>query len=648
MKQEDTFRWDDGLDGPALEIAELNHGPIRVVAGPGTGKTYALMRRVARLLQEGAVAARILLCTFTRTAAEDLSRELTHLRVGGVDDVEAGTLHSFCYAMLMREEVLEATGRTLRTLMDFEETLLKHDLKLELKQKGVASVKECDDLLKAAAACWAKLQSDNPGWATNAREREFEEALFQWLMFHKAMLIGELIPKAFRYLRHSPLSPYLCKFDHVLVDEYQDLNRAEQDVLSLLAKDAQIVVVGDEDQSIYGFRHARPEGIAEFHLAHDGTRDVPLDLCRRCPPRIITLANELIRHNKRRKRRQLKPFMEDREGVVHILQWPSLSKEANGVAKFIRGRIQGGDIKPGGVLVLAPRREIGYRVRKALNAIKITAHSFFREEELENDDAKKALCLLTLLAKPNDRVALRCWCGLGSQNKRSGSWMQLRRYCEANGLEPRKALDDVASGELEIPYARYLAAPFKELQAQLKKLESLTGPELLDTVLPSGEKWADPLRKLVSDLGTNDFGAAELSDGIRAGVIQRDMPTDVDYVRVMSLHKSKGLTADLVVVVGCVEGILPISPTDSQTDANELLEEQRRLFYVAITRAKRELVMSSVTWLPRGKASAMNVQISNKQRVVVRMHPSRFVHELGPDAPKSDIGEDFLRKQGYG
>ena len=122
------FRWDDGLAGPARRIAELNHTPIRVRVGPERGKTFALMRRVARLLQDGATASRILSCTFTRTAARDLEGELRGLGVAGADEVQAGTLHAFCFSLLGRSEVLEATGRVPGPLLTFEERFLLEDL----------------------------------------------------------------------------------------------------------------------------------------------------------------------------------------------------------------------------------------------------------------------------------------------------------------------------------------------------------------------------------------------------------------------------------------------------------------------------------------------------------------------------------------
>ena len=114
------------------------------------------------------------------------------------------------------------------------------------------------------------------------------------------MLIGELVPEAYRHLRDNPACEALSAFDHVIVDEYQDLNRAEQDLIDLLGGNGQTAIVGDVDQSIYRFRHANPEGIEGFGVTHPETHDENLDECRRCPTRVVTIADHLIREESSR------------------------------------------------------------------------------------------------------------------------------------------------------------------------------------------------------------------------------------------------------------------------------------------------------------------------------------------------------------
>lgn len=260
-------QWDEGLTGVTRRIAETSSSPLRVVAGPGTGKTYSLMRCIARLLQEGTRPERILVVTFTRTSAADLSRSLSELELVGVNDVQAGTLHSFCYRLLRREEVFKITGRFPRPLLSFEERFLLADLKHE----GLGGIRHCEKNLKAFAAAWARLQSEVPGWPSLPEDQRFYDSLMRWLRFYCAMLLGEFVTEAFRYLRNNQMSDAMLDFDHILVDEYQDLNRAEQCLIDILASQGSLCVVGDEDQSIYSFRCAHPEGISEFSETHKNT-----------------------------------------------------------------------------------------------------------------------------------------------------------------------------------------------------------------------------------------------------------------------------------------------------------------------------------------------------------------------------------------
>jgi len=639
------FRWDDGLSGPARRIAELDHTPIRVVAGPGTGKTFALMRRVARLLQNGTDPKRILVCTFTRTAARDLQKELAQLGVSGAQQVWAGTIHAFCFSLLSRAEVLEATGRVPRPLLQFEERFLLEDL----SEEAFGGIRDRERRLHAFNAAWARLQSDTPGWPQDPTDRAFHTELIAWLRFHRAMLIGELVPEALRYLRENPASPHCRAFDHVLVDEYQDLNRAEQVLLDLLAKAGHLIVIGDEDQSIYSFKFAHPEGIATFDKDHPGTRDESLDECRRCPRLVVELANTLIANNAGRSPRVLRPLPRNPEGEVLVLQWSSIEEEAQGIAEIIRRRIRNGDVEPGKVLVLAPRRQLGYAVRDALNALGVFAHSFFHEEALEGNPkqldesgAQQAFTLLTLLADPEDRVALRCWCGFGSTSLRRGAWARLRQHCETSGDSLRAALVRLASGDLTIPHTGPLVERFRKLQQRLDELAGLRGQALVDALFPDDQEWANPIRSLAARLEGEDFDAKELREHLRIGITEPELPTDVDYVRVMSLHKSKGLTADLVAVVGCVEGLVPTLTGGTPAEQAAALEEQRRLFYVAITRTRRVLILSSVTTLPRDLAYRMGARVGRGGRTHANTIASRFLDELGPSRPAAALGTSVV------
>ena len=203
-------------------------------------------------------------------------------------------------------------------------------------------------------------------------------------------------------------------FDHVLVDEYQDLNRAEQSIIDFLSSNGNLAVVGDEDQSIYeDFRYAHPEGISEFERTHDGALDVPMELSRRCPRRITDIANSLIRNNLRRTGRVLEAHQENDEGEIDIVQWASMEAEAEGIATFIGDMLDSEEYDAGSTLVLCPRRQFGYLIRERIRLREHEAHSFFHEEVLEGNPkqaedsrSQRAFTLLNLLILRQSLLAL--------------------------------------------------------------------------------------------------------------------------------------------------------------------------------------------------------------------------------------------------
>ncbi|MHB8589834.1 MAG: UvrD-helicase domain-containing protein [Candidatus Dormibacteraceae bacterium] len=634
-------RWDDDLSGAAHDVAAAEASPLKVVAGPGTGKTFALKRRVARRLQEGCEPKRIFAVTFTRMAATDLKNELTALGIEGCDAVDAVTLHSLCFRILSQVVVLETTGRDPRPLLAFEERFMIGDLAGE----GFGGIRDRQRRLQAFNAAWARLQSEKPGWPDDKIDSDFHEALLAWLRFHRAMLVGELVPVALNYLRNNPESRFLTAYDHVFTDEYQDLNKAEQVLVDLLAENGTHTIVGDEDQSIYSFKHAHPEGIREFICEEE----IGLDECRRCPVQVIEMANALIGHNADRADRQLHPADGQPPGEVHIVQWPSLQEEAEGLAKFVKARIDAGEVKAGKVLVLCPVRVIGYLIRDALNIAGVHAHSFFQEEILDGNAAKSDECqaqraytLLNLLADKHDRVALRCWCGFGTATRRAGPWSRLRVRFEETREEPWDALQRIDEGKLVVGGTQNLLPSFREARRVVETFGQLRGEELVNAVFPEDEAWSPSIRSLIASFKKDWTGARQLRDQLRVVITQPELPTDVEYVRVMSLYKSKGLTADVVVVADCIEGLIPRIDRDlPPAYQDRQLREQRRLFYVAVTRTKQVLVLSSVARLRKEVAFKVGALPSAVTAYNVDTIASRFLAELGSSAPKPRRGKEL-------
>lgn len=632
--------WNGGLVEPFLTIAGWPGSPLRVLAGPGTGKTFALMRRVARILEEDNPPDRVLVVTFTRTAAKDLIAQLGRLNVLGANRVSAGTLHSLCFRILNAAHVLRATGRTPRTLVDFE----KEFLLVDLQDARFGGKRKKQARLRAFEAAWARLQSEQPGWPRTTLDRAFHQSLLSWLGFHEAMLVGELVPETLKYLRSNPACQERRQFDFMLVDEYQDLNKAEQVLLDFLGERANTCVVGDDDQSIYGFKYAHPEGIVEFPETHPGTREESLVVCKRCPRRVVQLANILISQNQRIQR-QLQAADGTPDGEVWAVQWNSLSEEATGLAEAVAHAVHVRGIQPQDIIVLTARRRIGYRIRDEINAKGIPVRSFFNEQALDREDSQERFTLLNLLAKPLDRVALRCYLGFSSHNGLPGAYARLRQYCEQNNEHPRQVLEQLSADVLQLPGMTRLVLRFELLEREINDLRNRTGADFVQAWLPPANTDLDELRAMALQVLRSTTDPQKIFEELRYLITQPELPESPDSVRVMSLHKSKGLTARLVAVAGCVQGVTPHLDDDATPAERERqLQEQRRLFYVAITRTSESLIISAPLFIDIHTASRIRALARRRHGGNIETIFTPFYDEFGSEAPTVIRGDDFLAR----
>ena len=644
--------WNTDLTGPHLRIAESTAPRIRVMAGPGTGKSFAMKRRIARLIEvDGVDPDRIVAVTFTRTAARDLERELQTMGVPGCEDISAGTVHSFCFTLLLRNDVFAFLGRVPRGLITFNNKGVSgfevEPLLADLQPFGnFGARREMTRRIRAFEADWARMQHQQPGWPIDPVDQQFHILLTSWLRFHRGMLIGELVPEALRYLRNNPASPALQQYDHIVVDEYQDLNRAEQELIDVMATGKTLSIVGDVDQSIYRFRYAHPEGITDFGNRHQNVEDHELDECRRCRELIVTVSDNVIRGNyPPGTDHRLVPLQpQPGPATVRVVQWPTLNAEADGIATFIQHLVTERGFTAGDILVLSPRRLIANEIKRRLAApgFGITAHSFYNDKLLEPEEAQVAMTKLQLLSDLDDRVALRYWLGIGSPSWRRGQYATLRDYCEQNGHAPAEVLAQVAAGQLQLDSVNQLTIRYQELQVEVNRLSQLSVTDLFDDLFPSGSAWADPIRDLVTGKVDAIEDVQSLLDLLRTEITQPEMPAEGDFVRIMSLHKSKGLTSRVTIIVGCIHGLIPFVDNDlPPAEQPAHLQEQRRVFYVALTRAKEVLVVSSVTSIPRAMSHQIGAVLRGGNAQNGNTIACQFLHELGPQAPAALHGANW-------
>jgi DNA helicase-2/ATP-dependent DNA helicase PcrA len=643
--------WNDKLEGPALEIAEVDGKPLRVQAGPGTGKTFALQRRVMRALEAGVPGGSILVVTFTRVAASDLRENLQQMDVPGCENVDARTLHSFCFSTLTREDVFPSLRRNPRPLIGvYKLGWIQYEydpLLADLDDPRYGDKRERTRRLRAFEAAWARAQRDEVTPATDPVDHDFERDLVAWLTFHRAITIGELVPITLQHFRQNPLDPALTRYSYVIVDEYQDLNKAEQVLVDKIAEKAQLTVVGDADQSIYSFKHANPEGMSDFSARHPDVVDKSLLECRRCPTDVVDAANALIAKNPHPVAPPaLNHFPGNPQGTIFHVQWASVSDEVRGITSYIERILGSKDAagaslyEPKDVLVLCPSRDIAYMLRDEMVGRNIPAHSFYHEEALEDDEAKIAFCTLNLFLDPDDRVCLRYWLGFGSSNWRSPQYKKLRALCEVEGKSPKQVLDEVHDTNRTIAGISSLTKRYTELRKKILDLYAVDSDGALAILFPEGVVWARPFRDLIDALKESHERAtiADIFEGLRDYITQPDVPADPDYVRIMSLYKSKGLTSKVVIVTSCVDGTIPrYEDKLPPEEAAQKLEEQRRLFYVALTRPKAVLVLSHYRQIQGNILYRVGAILRNKHA-----YPSLFIVDAGARIPEAKAGPEWL------
>jgi DNA helicase-2/ATP-dependent DNA helicase PcrA len=635
--------WNDDLpiDTAAHAIAASVHNRIRVLAGPGAGKSFAMKRRVARLLEIERIApTAILAVTFTRVAAEDLHRELVSLGVGGADQLNGKTLHSLAMSILMRNHVLAVLGRTPRPLNKFELEPLLADLDSRHGNKHVRR-----RLIRAYGAAWARLQTQEPGYARSAADQAFVDDLVSWLRFHQAMLMDELIPHLYQYLRANPGAPERNEFEHLLVDEYQDLNRAEQDVLHYLGEAGSICIIGDDDQSIYSFRYAHPEGIRQWSILHASEQHAIAE-CRRCPTTVVRMANALVSRNTDRiAGRAMVERAVNGFGEVVVRQFDTAEGEAEAVAAKIAALIAEG-VPPGEIIVLAQRETFAAPIFDRLRARGIPTKSYYAESELDTIAAQERFAILKLLLDNEDRVALRWLLGCDNATWRTSSYRRLMGYVSANGTSPWQALNALAAGAISVAHTDSLVARFREIQEELAALEATEDLEqFIQLWLPQSDGTA-LLAETVARCREGAQHPHELYDVLYEAITQPEVPLEVAEVRVMSLHKSKGLSSPFVFIVGCVEGLLPARADPDLTIAEQLakLEEDRRLFYVGITRVKSEpgrrvgfLALTYARTMNAAEAFSSQITPVRLARGIAYLQASRFLGEMAPHVPAAEF-----------
>ncbi len=643
MSDNDT-PWLDGIDGDALPRLITADSPvIRVVAGPGSGKTTGLKRRVQRLVQgEGVSPSKIFVGTFTRAIAAELAEafgvSVTADELGegvvAAETVEVATLHSHALR-LVRANPTSRPGRILRFLLGYERDAMLYDIGARLPTFPKQNQRKKE--LNRISAAWA----DGADLAIAGFVGEMD----RWLRRHGGMLIDEVVNIARLGLESGDVDG--GEFNHVIIDEYQDLTAAEQQLVEKIwSRNGSLVVLGDDDQSIYRFRYNHPDGIAEFA---DRWKDEPLlDLSipdnRRCGRVIVDLANAMMAQAGSSKAPMISRRGE--EGELSLVYWPSLSQEINGLAKYMREQ------KDTRFLVLVPRRFIGYRLKDKIGDDALTA---FHEEVLEIPLVQERFALACLAANAADGVAMRTVLGFHSDGNQHGPKRNAAAYqsivdSELVGVE---LLEAIEKGELKVSgqgsthlraRAELALVFFREIGDDSHEVIDVLFDPALATAAGSDKEKRDKAKRDLEQLWTSahaihnknvvgDF--AKTLDMLRYRIAMRIPLTDptVARVNIMTLHGAKGLEADVVIVASVADQIIPGHLPEQPSEAEAIREEQRRLLYVSATRAKKELIISWPKEIDYKEATRNNVRLDGG----IRRQGDRKLVKLGRTALLPDI-----------
>jgi superfamily I DNA/RNA helicase len=579
--------------------------------------------------------------SFTRTAAQDLKEKLLMLEARGAKDVVATTLHSLCLRILRKERVFEKHGRNERFLLDHEARLMLYDL-----EGDFGRIDGREKRLIAYQSGWLTDPNSYYGGLPERESLEFGNQVQRWLLLHGAMLIGEVVPLMFDFLRDNAVRTEIDNLQHLFVDEYQDLNYLEQQLIEFVVDDSiATLFIGDDDQSIYGFKHANPDGIID-QTKRDDSHLITLDSCRRSPRNIVDIANQLIRHAPDRLNKVLTSVRDD-DGYLAKVQWPRFEDEIAGIAAAIAYDVSQRRMPAGQILVLVPNRKIGARIRNELARLDIPVKGYFDQETFDDPThSHRAMAMLQLVANENDLIAWRVLLGLGGDKGSSESYRRLRAEALSRGKSILELLGDMSAGDPLRSTFKKFTEVFTKNTTAIRRLRDSAPNEIVDKLFPDGDQALVDLREIAVSIldGRPNIDVKSLAREMINRLSFNDVDHSPDFVRVMTLHKSKGLTANQVFILGVVESILPnYSGVISGEERVDKVTEARRLLYVGITRTANELVISSFRSVEAGEGLKFGLKPSSPaRRSRFSTTSSSLMRELGSIGGRTIQGEDWL------
>jgi DNA helicase-2/ATP-dependent DNA helicase PcrA len=649
------------LNEAQREAVRTLSGPLLILAGAGSGKTRVITYRIAEMIRRRVAPQGILSVTFTNKAAREMQERAAHLLGKSLPEKPlVCTFHSLCVRILRQEITTlgypaqfaicdrgdqEALARTaLRDIRVGEKALKPGDLLAVIsrwKNAGLhpEEAREAaeNDREFLAAAAYRRYQAGLKA----AASVDFDDLLF---------LTRELFEKF-----PQALSRHQARFTHVQIDEYQDTNGLQFAIVeALVRKHRNICVVGDDDQSIYGWRGAEIRHILEFPSIFPGTKIIRLEDNYRCTDRILELANRLVRHNRDRHDKKLVPHKSG-PNSVRFRDYPDEEAEAVEVVREIDWIIQSKNVDPGDVAILFRTNEqprlFETELRRArLPYVLLGSMSFFDRREIRD-----LLAYLKVFVRPDDEISLLRIINVPARGIGTGTVEKLVAQAVQQGKHVWEILPDAIADETfpraacgAIDTFRRLIAGYREKLAGHPRHLSGLLKELIAEIDYAGEirrqyddevqreQRLESLNELVAALAQyeNRSGRPTLAGFLEDSALTgRDEEGDKDDqlsqrgVKLMTLHSAKGLEFSRVFLVGMEEGLLPHRRALDEAEAT--IPEERRLCYVGITRARDHLTLTR----------AASRKQWGKPRPTI---PSRFLYEMtGKPVPMTVVSVEL-------
>ena len=647
----------DSLNNKQQEAVFLTEGPLLILAGAGSGKTRVLTHRIAYLIEEKSVNPwNILAITFTNKAAGEMRERVDNLIGFGAESVWVSTFHSMCVRILRRyADRIGYTNSFTIYDTDDQKTVMKEVCKKlqidtkNLKEKAIlGKISACKDELIGAEQFLKETQNDFGMKKIAMAYSEYQKQLKS----NNAMDFDDLIFKTVELIRMNPdvLESYQERFKYIMVDEYQDTNTAQFKLISLLAgKYRNLCVVGDDDQSIYGFRGANINNILDFEKIFNDAHVIKLEQNYRSTQNILDAANQVISNNYGRKSKTL--WTDNGEGEkINFTAYNTGFDEANGIVSDIKTKVEERKYDYRDIAMLYRtnaqsraleekfvQNNIPYRVFGGVN--------FYARKEI-----KDILAYLKTIDNATDDVAVKRIINVPKRGIGQTTIDRVSIYADENEISFYDALRD-ARNISTISKGASKIEPFTNMIQMLRSKASVYSvTELVEDVVEDTgyiqylkdtetedevEQRVENINELITKAKNYDDTAEEptLSGFLEEVALVADIDNldeNTNRVVLMTLHSAKGLEYPVVYLAGLEDGLFPSYMTITSEDPNAL-EEERRLAYVGITRAMKELNLSAAKQrMIRGETQYNKV--------------SRFVKEIPRNLLKVDGKETSERR----